>query len=123
MDGKTPESVQALRCMTQELNAVQRLRKVAQVSSMPGQLYALIGLRILDEQEFKRLLPRYSANTTTVQTVSGCIAGQETVAKIVTWVDQRPYAEEFLPQFRITPVVMFVNATDVSPKKVAPKND
>ena len=117
-EGKKSESVQALRCMTQELNAVPRLRNLTRTGTTVAQLYALMGLRILDEKEFKRLLPRYAADTTTVQTVSGCIGGQAAVATIANLIDQRSYIDEFLPELRATnPVVLFVQTTDAAPVK------
>jgi hypothetical protein len=101
----TPDSVHALRCIAHERDAVQRLRALAHHGSTAGQLYALMGLRFLDRKEFARILPRYTASATTVRWVRGCIGGEESVAEIAGFIDQRLYAEGFLPEFRITPVV------------------
>jgi hypothetical protein len=78
----TPDEVFALRCMTQEKDAVQRLRTLADKGSPAGQLYALAGLRALDRKEFNCLVPRYESSTETVLTMMGDEGDQVPVAKM-----------------------------------------
>jgi len=99
-EGKiTPPEVLALRCMTQEPNAVAWLRDLARSGTMPGQLYALVGLRVLDSTEFERRIRRYTSNTDTVTTHAGDIVISHPVAVIAAGIQSGEYVRELLPRF------------------------
>jgi hypothetical protein len=75
-----PQAVLALRCLTGEPDAVARLRDVIQRATMPGQLYALVALRLIDDREFDRTIERYRSSNEKVTTVSGDMVGEQPVA-------------------------------------------
>ncbi len=94
----TPREVEALRCMTRAPDAVELLRVLAQRGSLPGQLYALVGMRVLDQAEFERLLPRYAADESIVRTHAGDMAGTRRVAELARELRGTYHVKDLLPE-------------------------
>lgn len=94
----TPAEVVALRCMTQEANAVELLRDLERRGSLAGQLYALVGLRALDPAGLERLLPRYATNEAPVQHHAGDIGGVRRVSDIARELRGTWYVQRLLPE-------------------------
>lgn len=96
----TPVEVRALRCMVQESNAVTWLTDLVRAGTIPGQLYALVGLRALDQSEFKRLVRQYTSNRDTVRTHGGDIVMSHPIAVVVTGIESGEYVHDLLPDLR-----------------------
>lgn len=95
-----PMEVRSLRCMSQEPDAVEWLRELVRRGTMPGQLYALVGMRALDQAEFKRIIHQYKSNNERVRMAGGDIAISHPVAMLATGIEQGIYVKEFLPMLR-----------------------
>jgi hypothetical protein len=76
------EQESALRELLKQPNALFRCQKLLSDGTPAGQLYGLLGLRLLDESTFKAALPRFIASKTVIQTVNGCIISRTSVAEL-----------------------------------------
>lgn len=94
----TPADVMALRCMTQEADAVELLRDLQRRGSLAGQMYALVGMRALDQAELERVLPKYATNEGTVLVAAGDIAAARRVSELARELRSTWYVQKLLPE-------------------------
>jgi len=91
-DDSTPHEVRALRCITQEVDALNRVRRIAETGSLAGQLYALVALRYLDAHDFKALLADYANSKVRVEiSGGGDVVTYQEAGQIAHWIDQDLY--------------------------------
>ena len=80
--GTTSPSEKAFRELLKGPEPVARCRALLTEGSPAGQLYGLLGLRLLDRSAFQTALPRYKDSKTVVTTASGCIVMGTTTAEV-----------------------------------------
>ena len=73
----------AFRQIIKQHGASVLCQKLLTEATPAGQLYGLLGLRILDEQAFKAALPRYKKSKMVVLTMSGCIGFPTSAGELV----------------------------------------
>lgn len=81
--GELSPYVAAYRLVLNESNRVEALKYLLLNASKPGQLYALAALWDADFSLFLKEVERYKLDTSTIETLSGCIGGEEKVSIIV----------------------------------------
>jgi hypothetical protein len=89
--GTMSEGERALRELLKQPDAVVRLEHMLPDASAPGQLYALLGLRLRDREAYQRALAKYGQRDVTVQTMRGCIVQQEHFTTLVKQIDHGDY--------------------------------
>ena len=89
--GTMSEGERALRELLKQPDAVVRLEHMLPDASAPGQLYALLGLRVRDREAYRRALARYGQRDVNVQTMRGCILQQEPFTTLVKQIDHGDY--------------------------------
>jgi hypothetical protein len=89
--GVMSEGERTLREILKESDAARRLEAVLPDASPPGQLYALLGLRLRDRAAYQRALEKYRANDAKVQTMRGCILQRESFDKLVAQIERGDY--------------------------------
>ena len=82
MDGK------ALRELLQGPGPVAHCQMLLTHGTPTGQLYGLLGLRLLDPQAFKAAIPRYTSSTADVLTMNGGIIAHIPVAMIARSIEE-----------------------------------
>lgn len=80
--GIISEQESAFRELLKQPDALVQCQKLIGAGTPAGQLYGLLGLRLLDESAFNAALPRYIDSKTDIQTVNGCIVGVTTAAAL-----------------------------------------
>ena len=93
----TPRAVIALRCLVQEGDALRRLNDLASRGTLPGQLYAMVGLRALDQEEFRRRLPPYLSNSTVIEIEGDDRAARFPASEIASGISPGLIVKAFLP--------------------------
>lgn len=69
----------AFRALLRGPKAPEQFGKLLSEATPAGQLYALLGLKLLKDPAYEKAYPRYAANEQPVSTMSGCIVMQTTV--------------------------------------------
>jgi len=85
------DSVTPRECIPKLLNhtdAVSRCQRLLTEATPSGQLYGLLGLRLLDRQSFEAALPRYKISNTEIQTMHGRIMTRTTAGKIANQIEK-----------------------------------
>ena len=72
----------AFRQLLKQSEPLAQCQKLLTEATPAGQLYGLLGLRLLDQQAFQAALPRYKDAKTDIPTMSGCIVTHTTAAKL-----------------------------------------
>jgi len=89
--GTISEGERALREVLKQSDAVAQLEVLLPEASGPGQLYALLGLRVRDRDAYRRALVKYGQRDASVQTMRGCILQQEPFSALVKQIDHGDY--------------------------------
>lgn len=84
--GMTPDTVLALRAILEDPAAAQLFRQLLTEAALPGQLYALAGLYLIDPDEARAAAAPYLANDAEVETVFGCLVGPEKVSDLAAQI-------------------------------------
>ena len=80
--GTTAPQEKAFRELLKQPEPAARCQKLLVEGSPAGQLYGLLGLRLLDQQAFQTALPRYKDSKTVITTASGCLVLPTTSAEV-----------------------------------------
>ena len=75
--------VKAFNVLRQQPDAKDLFTKLQRAASPEGQLYALCGLYLIDRSAFDAVLAEYRERHGTVQTVEGCLVGEERINQVV----------------------------------------
>lgn len=94
--GTTPHEVLAWRVIFRAPRADNVFKDLLTSASVPGQLYALAGLRLRASADFARAAALLRANAGMVRTVRGGIVDDEAVADVVAEIEQGRWTREFL---------------------------
>jgi hypothetical protein len=89
--GKSGDPAQAelsFRALLKRPDAVAECQKLIADASPAGQLYGLLGLRLLDPKAFQTALPRYKGSKASIPTMSGCIVQQTTAGAVAADIEQ-----------------------------------
>ncbi len=78
----TPDTVLALRAIVQEPEAEKILQNLLHDAGLPGQLYALAGLYVLNPDEARLVAQQYETSNEQVETMFGCIVAKDTVGNV-----------------------------------------
>ena len=79
----------AFRQLLKEPNALVKCKKLLNDATPSGQLYGLLGLRLLnDQQAFRTALPLYKNSRAIIPTMRGCIAGRTTAAEVAKQIEK-----------------------------------
>jgi hypothetical protein len=78
----------AFRQLLKQPEPVSRCKKLLTEATPAGQLYALLGLRLLDQQSFQTALPRYKNSRLEIPTMSGCIVMRTTAAQVAKEIER-----------------------------------
>lgn len=89
--GTMSEGERALREVLKQSDAVAQLEVLLPEASGPGQLYALLGLRVRDRDAYRRALAKYGQRDASVQTMRGCILQQEPFNTLAKQIDHGDY--------------------------------
>ena len=89
--GRPSESEIAFRQLLKQPNPLILCQKLLGEATPSGQLYGLLGLRLLDRKAFQAVLPRYRTSKVDVPTMSGCIVIKTTTASIAEKIDKGKY--------------------------------
>jgi hypothetical protein len=80
--GTTSGQETAFRHLLKQPEPLARCQQLLAEGTPAGQLYGLLGLRLLDPPTFEAALPRYRNAQTPVQSMSGCIRFRTTAAEL-----------------------------------------
>ena len=72
----------SFREILSESNAKIQLNRILSTGTKAGQLYALLGLKILKDPQFKQALPHFLSDKSDVETMEGCVVRHTTVKAI-----------------------------------------
>ena len=86
--GRPSRQEMAFRQLLKQPEPVSRCKKLLTEATPAGQLYALLGLRLLDQPAFQTALPRYKDSKTEIPTMSGCIVMRTTAAKVAKEIEK-----------------------------------
>ncbi len=78
----------AFRQLLELPEPVVRCQKLLTEATPAGQLYGLLGLRLLDQEAFRAALPRYKNAKTDIPTMRGCIVMDITAAALATQIEK-----------------------------------
>jgi hypothetical protein len=82
--GVTSKTEAAFRSILKEPKPQERLVELLSSATPAGQLYALLGLKLMNDPAFEKNPPRYNSSKESVETMSGCIVQHSTV-KSIAW--------------------------------------
>lgn len=86
--GSPAESEFSFRALLKRRDAVAECGKLTTTASPAGQLYGLLGLRLLDREAFDAASPRFKGSKVSVATMDGCSVFQTTVGAIAAEIAQ-----------------------------------
>src|ERR1035441_4386011 len=72
----------ALRQVMKQKDAKLVLTKVLGETTLEGQVYALVGLKAVDDSEFKARLKSYADKTNQVRTIKGCMMSHQAASEV-----------------------------------------
>jgi hypothetical protein len=78
----------AFRQLLKQPDAVALCQKLLNDGTPAGQLYGLLGLRLLDQKAFQTALPRYADSKTDIETVRGCIVTHTTAGALAQQIEK-----------------------------------
>jgi hypothetical protein len=94
----SPEEI-ALRGLMKQKNASAVLEELFSKSPPVGQLYAALGLRIINKAKYEKLIPQINQNNHKVLTQDGCLIFEKTIQEVVKSIDAGDY--DFLIQRKL----------------------
>jgi hypothetical protein len=80
--GTTSAEEKAFRSMLAAPDARDQLGKLVKRATPAGQLYALLGLKLMKDPSYKVESPRLIKDTTPVTTMTGCVISQQTAGSL-----------------------------------------
>jgi hypothetical protein len=86
--GSPSRQEMAFRHLLKQPEAISRCTKLLTEATPAGQVYALLGLRLLDQQAFKAALPRYKESDSEISSMSGCVVTRTTAAKLAREIER-----------------------------------
>ena len=86
--GATPNTVHAFRTLAQSPSGGQLFRQLLVAATLPGQLYALAGIYLDDDEAFRRAISPYLQKSELVDTLFGCIWDQQQVRELAQLIAQ-----------------------------------
>ncbi|MFO1482999.1 MAG: hypothetical protein U1F71_06480 [Verrucomicrobiaceae bacterium] len=81
--GKPSVEETAFRKLLKQQGQVTKFQKLLTEATPAGQIYALLGLKLLDSRAFDAALPYYKQSKTEIPRMSGCFMFKTTAADIV----------------------------------------
>lgn len=102
-EGEVPRMLSALRCLVEDPDAVAELVRLLEEGSVAGQLYALIGLKVLDPGEFARRIPPYLSRPGKVELLGGDVSGMDDVSDVSAHIAEGLYSV-LMPASKYSPV-------------------
>lgn len=81
-EGRITEPEIELRALLKQEDASAKLQVLLKEASLPGQLYALLGLRLLGDGGFDAAYERFKDSKSPVDRISGCIKSTTTAEDI-----------------------------------------
>lgn len=81
----------SLRNILKSATADATCRKLVSSGTMAGQLYGLLGLKLLKSEAYESVASRYLESKALVPTAAGCIFGEETVASVAQRINKGDY--------------------------------
>lgn len=87
-EGRITKPETELRELVTRKDAMEQLRTLLKEASLPGQLYALLGLRLLGSGEFDAAYDHLKDSTVSVPTMSGCLKYQITAGEVAEKIKQ-----------------------------------
>ena len=82
---------QAFRKLLQQPEPAVRCKKLLEEATPAGQMYALLGLRLLDAEAFRAAAPRYKHAKENISTARGCIVMHFPAADIAKQIAEGAY--------------------------------
>ncbi len=89
--GKTSSEEEAFRAVLKQAGSAAQFQRLLGTASPEGQMYALLGLRLLDKKAFDAALPRFLDRTDAVLTFSGCLGGKWAVQDLAKSIQAGQY--------------------------------
>lgn len=89
--GAISEEEKAFRSLLHQNNASEQCLALLSNATSEGQLFALLGLKLLDEGLFRQKAQPYLESDATVTTMRGCIRNRESVAFIAGEIQEGSY--------------------------------
>lgn len=89
--GTKSRSELALRNILKSDTADVTCQKLVAKGTIAGQLYGLLGLKLLQSDAYKSVAPRYLDSKEMVPTAAGCIFGEEIVASVAQRINKGDY--------------------------------
>jgi hypothetical protein len=86
--GTTSKEEIALRAVLREKEAASQFKTLLAKGNLAGQVYALLGLRLLHDAAYEKNIGRYKENHAIVRTVSGCSIMNQPVASVAASMDK-----------------------------------
>ena len=86
--GTLSQQEKAFRRLLEQPAPIEQCKKLLSEAELPGQLYGLLGLRLLDPKAFAASLPRYKASRLEVRTMRGCVVMQVAAAKVAGEIEK-----------------------------------
>ena len=81
----------ALRTLLREKKAGDQFAAILSSGTQAGQLYALLGLKLLNDVRFDKAYPGYAASKDSVSTMNGCLVEDASVEAIVRGIRSGKY--------------------------------
>ncbi len=78
----------AFRQLLKEPEPLARCQRLLTEATPAGQIYALLGLRLLDAKAFAAAVPHYLASQAAIPTIRGCIMMKMPAAKLATEIQK-----------------------------------
>ena len=86
-EGRPSKREAAFRQLLKQPEPLARCQKLLTEATPAGQLYGLLGLRLLDEKAFQAALPAYKNLETEIPTMTGCILTRVKAADIAARIE------------------------------------
>jgi len=96
-DAQVSGGEQALRLILKEPEATSLLLRVLRQAAMPGQLYALLGLRECGYFGIRCLMNNWRDRVDEVSTQAGCLRVSESVRRIIGRIEAGTYSRLLKP--------------------------
>lgn len=85
--GVTARTEIAFRNLLRSPTAAQDCRKLLSEATTAGQLYGLLGLKLLNDPAYETAASRYKLSRSQASVASGCVVSPRAVAEIANYID------------------------------------
>jgi hypothetical protein len=89
--GESPQQELAFRAILQSSQGRAQFISLLSTSNLAGQLYALLGLKLLKDPAFDQYIPKYLNDKTEIMTMTGCEFYPTTVEQIARDIQLSKY--------------------------------